>query len=76
MCYEKKGGKNCQNLIYEISGLYCMDIDHLFDIVVSTSDLRPRGPGFDSWLYPRNFSGSIGSATVSTQPREDNCVDT
>ena len=34
--------------------------DRLFDIVVSTSDCRPRGPGFGSRSYPRNFSGSIG----------------
>ena len=50
------------------------DNDHLFGIVVSMSDCHPRGPGFDSWLYPRNFSGSIGSGTWSTQPREDNWV--
>ena len=41
-------------------------------IVVSMSYCHPRGPGFDSWLYPRNFSGIIGSGTGSTQPREDN----
>ena len=46
--------------------------DHLFGIVVSTSDCHPRGPGFDSRLYPGYFSGSIGSGTGSTQPREDN----
>ena len=46
--------------------------DHLFGIVVSTSDCHPKGPGFDSRQYPRNFSGSIGSGTGSTQPREDN----
>ena len=45
--------------------------DLLFGIVVSTSDCRPRGPGFDSRLYPRNFSENIGSGTRSTQPRED-----
>ena len=28
--------------------------DHLFGIVVSTSDCHPRGHGFDSRLYPRN----------------------
>ena len=44
--------------------------------VVSTSDCHPRGPGFDSRLYPRNFSGSKGSVTRSTQPREDNWVAT
>ena len=44
--------------------------------MVSTSDCHPRGPGFDSWLYPGNFSGSIGSGTGSTQPREDNWVAT
>ena len=42
--------------------------DHLFGIVVSTSDCLPRGPRFDSQLYPRNFSRSIGSGTGSTQP--------
>ena len=46
----------------------------LFGIVVSTSDCHPRGSGFDSRLYPRNFSGSIGSGTGSTQPRADNWV--
>ena len=46
--------------------------DHLFGIVVNTSDYPPRGPGFDSRLYPRNFTGSIGSGTGSTQPREEN----
>ena len=50
--------------------------DRLFGIVVNTSDCHPRGPGFDSWLYPRNFSGSIGSGTGSTQSREDNWVAT
>ena len=44
--------------------------------MVSTSDCHPRGPGFDSQLYPRNFSGSRGSGTGSTQPREDNWVAT
>ena len=51
-------------------------VDRLFGIVVSTSDCHPRGHGFDSRLYPRNFSGSIGSGTGSTQPREDNWVAT
>ena len=50
--------------------------DHLFGIVISTSNCHPRGPGFDSRLYPRNFSGSIGSGTGSTQRREDNWVAT
>ena len=50
--------------------------DRLFGTVVSTSDCHPRGPGFDSRLYPRNFSGSIGSGTEPTQPREDNWVAT
>ena len=31
----------------------------------------PRDPGFDSRLYPRNFSSSIGSGTGSTQPRDN-----
>ena len=50
----------------------------LFSIVDSTSDCHPRGPGFDSRLYSRKFSGSrpIGSGTRSTQPREDNWVAT
>ena len=48
----------------------------LFGIVVSTSDCHPRGAGFDSRLYPRNFSGSIGSGLWYTQPREDNWVAT
>ena len=48
----------------------------LFGIVISTSDCHPKGPGFDSRLYPRNVSGSIGSGTGSTQPREDNWVAT
>ena len=39
--------------------------------MVGTSDCHPRGPGFDSRLYPRHFSGSIGSGTGSTQPREE-----
>ena len=29
---------------------------HLFVIVCSTSDCYPRGPAFDSRLYPRNVS--------------------
>ena len=49
-------------------------LDHLLGIVVSMSDCHPRGPEFDSQLYPRNFSGSIGSGTGSTEPREDNWV--
>ena len=52
----------------------CIYLRYLFGIVVSTSDCHPRGPGFDSRLYPRNFSGSIGSGTGSTQPREANWV--
>ena len=35
--------------------------------MVTTSDWYPRGPRIDSLLYPRNFSGSIGSGTGSTQ---------
>ena len=50
--------------------------DRLFDIVVSMSDCHPRGPGLDSRLYPRNFSGSIESGMGSTQPHEDNWVAT
>ena len=50
--------------------------DRLFSIVVSTSDCHPRGPVFDSRLYPRNFSESIGTGTGSTQPCEENWVAT
>ena len=46
----------------------------LFVRMVSTSDCHPRGLGFDSRLYPGNFSGSLGSGTRSTQPREGNWV--
>ena len=44
---------------------------YIFGIVVSMSNCHPRGPGFGTRLYSRNFSGSIGSGTGSTQPRED-----
>ena len=36
------------------------------------SDCHPRGPNFDPRLYNRNFPGSIGSGSRSTQPREEN----
>ena len=49
-------------------------VDHLFGIVVSMFDCHPRGPEFDSWLYSRNFSRSIGSGSGSTQPHEANWV--
>ena len=52
------------------------NIDCLFRIVVSTPDCHPRGPEFDSQLYCRHFSGSIGSRMGSTQPHEDNWVAT
>ena len=42
--------------------------------MVCTSDCQAEGPRFDSLLYPRNCSGSIGSGTGSTQPLEDNWV--
>ena len=51
-------------------------IYRLFGVVVRTSICYPRDPGFDFWLYPGNFSGSIGFGTGSTQSREDNCVAT
>ena len=72
-------GHNPSEIHRDMCGVFgedCMDRDHLFGIVVSTSDCHPRGPGFDSRLYSRNFSGSIGSGTGSTQPREDNLVAT
>ena len=50
--------------------------DRVFGMVVGMSDCHPRVPGFDSQLYPRNFSGSIGSITGSIHPREDNWVAT
>ena len=46
------------------------------DIVVSSSDCHARGHGYNSRLNPRHVSGSIGSETGSTQPREDNWVAT
>ena len=49
-----------------------MRFGSLYGIVVSTSDCHPRSPGFDSRLYPRIFSESIGYEKGSTQPREDN----
>ena len=42
----------------------------------SMSDCHPGGPRFDSRLYPRNFSRSIGSGMGSTQPREANWLAT
>ena len=51
-------------------------LDYLPGIVISMSDCHPRGPGFDSRLYPRNFSGTVGSGKGSTQPREENWVST
>ena len=44
----------------------------MFGMVFSMPDCHPRGPALDSRLYLRNFSGSIGSGTGSTQPHEDN----
>ena len=37
-----------------------------FGLMVSTSDCHPRGPGFDSRLYLRNFPGSIEFGMGST----------
>ena len=42
-----------------------------YSVEVRMSDYYPSGPRFYSWLYPRNFSGSIGSGIVTTQPCED-----
>ena len=64
------------NFVIVILMVYYDITDHLFGIVVSTSDCHPRGPGFDSRLYPRNFSGSIRSGTGSIQPSENNWVAT
>ena len=75
---EYESNSNVWNKMYKSAnkykGGYMIHPDHLFGIVVSTSDCHPKGPGFDSRLYPRNLSGSIGSGTGSTQPREDNWV--
>ena len=59
-------------MIYKLIILNKTLRDQLFGIMVSTSDYHPRGPGFNSRLYPRNVSGSIGSGTGSTQLCEDN----
>ena len=32
---------------------------YLLGVVISISDSHPKGPGFDSRLYARNFSGSV-----------------
>ena len=50
--------------------------DHLFCIVISTSDCHPRGPGFDFRLYHRNISARVGPGADSTQPHEENWVAT
>ena len=55
-----------------IFGTVTLFQDRLFGIVVNMSDCHPRGPRFDSRLHPKNFTGSIGSGTESTQPLEDN----
>ena len=55
---------------------HLITFQHSLGIVVSMSDCHPRGPGFESWLYFRNFSGSIGSGMGSTQSHEDNWVAT
>ena len=39
--------------------LSLLKTDHLFGMVVSTSNCHPIGPGFDSRLYPRHFSRRI-----------------
>ena len=50
-------------------------VEHIFLHWKDTmSDCYPRGSEFDSLLYPRNFSGCIGSGMGSTQPPEDNWV--
>ena len=45
---------------------------HVYGVMISMHDYYPRGPSFDSRLYPRNFSGNIVSRTWSIQLREDN----
>ena len=49
----------CSTLTHLLFTSGIIQSDHLFGIVVSTSDCHPRGPGFDSRLYPRNFSRSL-----------------
>ena len=83
LCYFKDVYEYFTASLVLFSNLFVLDIliffklrisDHLCGLVVSTSDCYIRGPEFDSRPYPRNFSGSIGCGTGSTQPREDNWV--
>ena len=53
-CASSVNKKHFQVLIYT----YLLIKDRLFGIVVGMSDYHPRGSGFDSRLYPRNFSRS------------------
>ena len=62
-------------LYYPFSNVYDKNLNNLCYFVIETINM-PSGPGFDSRLYPRNVSGSIGSGTGSTQPCEDNLVTT
>jgi hypothetical protein len=51
--------------------IFFCPFDRLCGLVVRVSGYRFRGPGFDSAAVP-DFLRSKGSATGSTQPREDN----
>ena len=62
--------------LFNFFGNIVLKKDCLFGIVVSMYDYHPRCSMFNSCLYPRNFSGSVGSGTGSTQTREENWVAT
>ena len=66
-CENNNMGTNVSVHFKELNDMH----HHLFGIVGSISDCHPRGPRFDSRLYPRNFFG-----TGSTQPCEDNWIAT
>ena len=42
--------KSFKNFLLRNYNVYIIS-DHLFGIVVSTSDYHPRGPGFDSEIF-------------------------
>ena len=57
---------NQSNLVQDILPDVEINLDCPGGVVVSMSDNHPRGPGFDSRLYFRNFSGNIWSGIGST----------